>query len=130
VSPTKVLEDRRYTKDHEWVREDAGELVVGITDYAQGELTDIVFVDLPSAGKATVAGTSVLVLESVKTVADVNAPADGAVTAANTELKKHPELVNQEPYDRGWIFRMKPSSPPGALLEAAQYRALIGDSGH
>ena len=75
MSSTKIPEDRRYTKAHEWVREDQGELVVGITDHAQGELTDIVFVGLPAVGKATKAGQSVLTLESVKTVADVYAPA-------------------------------------------------------
>jgi glycine cleavage system H protein len=125
MTATKVPEDRQYTKEHEWVREDAGELVVGITDYAQGELTDIVFVDLPPVGKEARAGGSVLVLESVKTVSDIYAPADGAVTAVNDELRSHPELVNQDPYGRGWVFRLRPSGPPAGLLSAAEYRAQL-----
>jgi glycine cleavage system H protein len=125
MTDSKIPEDRRYTSQHEWVREDAGELVVGITDHAQSELTDIVFVDLPAAGKEAVAGQSVLVLESVKTVADVYAPAPGTITKVNEELKKHPELINQDPYGGGWIFRLRPAAPPGGLLSHVQYRELL-----
>jgi glycine cleavage system H protein len=125
-----IPEHLRYTKNHEWVREESGELVVGITDHAQSELTDIVFVDLPAVGKAATAGASLLTLESVKTVADVYAPAAGSVTAVNEELKKHPELVNQDPYGKGWIYRMKASSPPQGLLSAAEYRTVAQSGGH
>jgi glycine cleavage system H protein len=125
MSESKVPEDRRYTAEHEWVREVDGELEVGITDHAQGELTDIVFVDLPPVGKAVTPGTSVLVLESVKTVADIYAPAEGSVTRVNEDLKKHPEWMNQDPYGKGWVYRMKASGPVRALLGAAEYRALL-----
>jgi glycine cleavage system H protein len=130
MSSSKVPEDRRYTKQHEWVREEKGELVVGITDHAQGELTDIVFVDLPAVGKEAIAGKPVLVLESVKTVADVYAPANGHVVAVNEELKKHPELMNQDPYGKGWVYRMKPTSSPVGLLSPAEYKPLAEASGH
>jgi glycine cleavage system H protein len=128
VSDPTLPEDLRYTKEHEWIRRDGDELVVGITDHAQGELTDIVFVDLPEVGKPTKAGASVLVLESVKTVSDVYAPVEGTVSAVNGELKAHPELVNQEPYGRGWLVRIRPSGAydPAKFLDAAAYRATLG----
>lgn len=122
--------DRKYTKSHEWVRSLGDEIEVGITDHAQGELTDVVFVDLPKVGKAVRAGESALVLESVKTVADVYAPADGTVSAANADLVKSPGLVNQDPYGRGWLFRLKPNAPlaDGGLLSAAEYDQLAAGS--
>lgn len=128
MSDPKLPEDLRYTKTHEWIRRDGEELVVGITDHAQGELTDIVFVDLPEAGKAATAGGAVLVLESVKTVSDVYAPVDGTVSAVNSDLKAHPELVNQEPYGRGWLVRIRPRAPfdPSKFLDASAYRATLG----
>lgn len=128
MTGANLPDDRRYTKSHEWVRTEGADLVIGITDHAQAELTDIVFVDLPAVGKAVTAGQSVLVLESVKTVADIYAPAAGSVSAVNTELKAHPELVNQDPYGRGWIYRLTPGAPFDAagLLSAEQYRASIG----
>ncbi len=124
--------DRRYTKSHEWVRKDGGDLVVGITDHAQSELTDIVFVDLPTPGRAVTKGESVLVLESVKTVADVYAPADGTIAAGNAALKATPGLVNQEPYGKGWILRITPSAPfdDASLLDAAAYDAFVAQGGH
>jgi glycine cleavage system H protein len=130
MTETKVPEGVRYTKSHEWVRADGDVATVGITDYAQAQLTDIVFVDLPAPGKTVAAGGTVLVLESVKTVSDVYAPGPGTVTEANPELKTHPELVNQDPYGRGWLFKIKLSGPlePG-LLDAAGYRALLASSG-
>jgi glycine cleavage system H protein len=113
------------------VKTEGDELVVGITDHAQSELTDIVFVELPTVGRAATAGESVLVLESVKTVADVYAPAPGTISAVHTDLKAHPEWINREPYQGGWLFRLKPSGPPVGLLTAAEYRAsLVGASTH
>jgi glycine cleavage system H protein len=128
MSGDLLPEDRRYTKSHEWVRVEGDELVIGITDHAQSELTDIVFVDLPAVGKEVAAGASVLVLESVKTVADVYAPAAGAVSAVNAELKTHPERINKDPYGAGWLVRLRPSAPFDAatLLDAAAYRASLG----
>lgn len=119
--------DRRYTKSHEWVQESGGEVVIGITDHAQSELTDIVFVELPAVGKALAEGASALVLESVKTVADVYAPVAGEVSAVNTELKAHPEFVNKDPYGKGWLVKIRPASPPNlsGLLDAAGYQATL-----
>ena len=124
MSESKVPNELHYTKTHEWVRVEGDAATVGVTDHAQAQLTDIVFVDLPAVGKAVTRGGSVLVLESVKTVADVYAPGNGTVSAANAELKAHPELVNQDPYGKGWLFRLKLSAPiePGELLSADAYR--------
>ena len=121
----------RYTKSHEWLRVEGSVVTVGITDHAQSQLTDIVFVDLPAAGKAVVRGASALVLESVKTVADVYAPGDGTIAEANTALKAHPELVNQDPYGRGWLIRITLSGPldDAGLLSADAYRALVAAGG-
>jgi glycine cleavage system H protein len=124
---TATPRDRRYTKSHEWVRAESGEVTVGITDQAQSELTDIVFVDLPKPGRTVHKGESVLVLESVKTVADVYAPVDGTIVAANEALKGNPGLVNKEPYGGGWIFRLKSSAPlaEGDFLSAEDYEAFV-----
>ncbi len=127
MSGEELPDDRRYAKTHEWVKADGTELVVGITDHAQSQLTDIVFVDLPAVGKSVKAGESMLVLESVKTVADVYAPADGTIAAVNAELKTHPELINKAPYQGGWLVRLTPAAPfnPSSLLDAAGYRASL-----
>jgi glycine cleavage system H protein len=130
MSDTKVPDDRWYTKSHEWVRIEGETATVGVTDHAQAELTDIVFVDLPAAGKAVSKGSSVLVLESVKTVADVYAPGNGTVLEANPELKAHPELVNQDPYGKGWLFRLQLAGPIDTqeLLKADAYRSSLTSS--
>jgi glycine cleavage system H protein len=124
---SKVPNELHYTKSHEWVKVEGNRATVGLTDHAQAQLTDIVFVDLPAAGKAVTKGGSVLVLESVKTVADVYAPGNGTVSESNTELKAHPELVNQDPYGKGWLYRMTLAAPidPHDLLTADAYRALL-----
>ncbi len=131
MSEGNLPDHLRYTKSHEWVRVEGDVATVGITDHAQSELTDIVFVDPAAQGKTVAAGASVLVLESVKTVADVYAPGPGTVTEVNPELKGHPELVNQDPYGRGWIFRLKLAGPIAAeaLLTAEGYRAFLASSG-
>ncbi len=122
-----VPQELRYTKTHEWVRADGNVLTIGITDHAQSELTDIVFVDLPAAGREVEAGKAVLVLESVKTVADVYAPASGKVREANAELKAHPELINQDPYGKGWLYRLELAGPfdGASLLSAEGYKAFV-----
>ncbi len=126
MTETKVPDGIQYTKSHEWVRIDGDTVTVGITDHAQGQLTDIVFVSLPAPGRSFAAGAPVLSLESVKTVADVYAPAAGTLVEANPELGSHPELVNREPYGRGWLFRLRLAGPPPAeLLDAAGYRAFL-----
>ena len=127
MSEERVPEELRYTKSHEWVKVEGSVATIGITDHAQAALTDIVFVDLPAAGKAATKGGSVLVLESVKTVADVYAPGNGSVAEGNAELKTHPELVNQDPYGKGWLYRLQLSAPieAGELMSAAEYRAFV-----
>jgi glycine cleavage system H protein len=126
VTATPTPTDRRYAPSHEWAKVDGSEVTVGITDHAQSELTDIVFVDLPAEGKEIAKGASVLVLESVKTVADVYAPVSGTLLAVNPELKTHPELINQDPYGRGWLFRIRSATAPdlAGLLDAGAYDAL------
>jgi glycine cleavage system H protein len=127
VSVGAVPAELRYTKSHEWVRTEGEEAVVGITDHAQQELTDIVFVDLPKSGADGKSGASAMVLESVKTVADVYAPFDGPIIAVNTTLKGHPELVNRSPYGDGWLFRIRRTAG-GAVtptLSADEYSAFV-----
>jgi glycine cleavage system H protein len=122
-----VPDDRRYTKDHEWVRLDGDEAVVGITAYAADQLGDIVFVELPAVGRSLDAAGTFGVVESVKAVSDLFAPVGGEVTATNDALGGSPELVNSDPYDAGWMIRVKVADA-GALddlLDAAAYDALI-----
>ncbi|MFY9717071.1 MAG: glycine cleavage system protein GcvH [Thermoplasmata archaeon] len=121
----------RYTKSHEWLRIAGTRITVGITDHAQSQLTDIVFVELPAPGKSVAKGASALVLESVKTVADVYAPSAGTIVEVNAALKAHPELVNQEPYGKGWLFRLEVTGPldETGLLSADAYRALVAAGG-
>ncbi|MGA8210112.1 MAG: glycine cleavage system protein GcvH [Nocardioidaceae bacterium] len=128
-------EDLKYTKEHEWVRssaEAAGATAdpvrVGITDYAQDALGDIVFVSLPEVGARLTAGEAVGELESTKSVSDVYAPLDGVVVAVNDALDGAPELVNSDPYADGWLFEMTPDDPAAvaALMEAADYRSIVG----
>ncbi len=99
-------ENLLYSKDHEWVRRDGDKATVGVTDYAQHELGDVVFVDLPAAGKELKKGDPAANIESVKAVSDVYAPVAGTITAVNAKLGANPELVNQDPFGEGWIFTM------------------------
>ena len=124
----KIVEDLRYTKDHEWVRIEGTQAIVGITDYAQGELGDVVFIELPEIGKKAKAHTTVTTIESVKAVSDIFAPLSGTIIKVNDQLNDNPELVNQQPYDEGWIFIIELENPVevGQLLEAAQYGELVG----
>jgi glycine cleavage system H protein len=127
VTAGKIPAELRYAKTHEWVKVEGSRATVGITDHAQGELTDIVFVELPTIGKTVESGKPVLALESVKTVADVYAPAAGRVVEVNGELKAHPELVNQDPYGRGWLYRLELTGAlDPALVDAEGYRKLVG----
>jgi glycine cleavage system H protein len=128
VTAGEVPADLRYSKSHEWMRRVAEEAVVGITDHAQAELTDVVFVDFPKVGAVATAGTSVLVIESVKTVADVYAPCSGTIVAVNEALRQHPELVNRAPYTDGWLFRIRvdPAAPVAPSLSPEEYVALLG----
>jgi glycine cleavage system H protein len=123
-----VPEGLKYTKDHEWVRiEPRGEVVIGITDHAQQQLGELVYVELPEAGHAISAGQGCAVVESVKAASDVYAPLTGRVSAVNPALAAEPGVVNQSPYADGWLFRMEPADPAelSGLLDAAAYRQLV-----
>ncbi len=119
-----VPEDLHYTRDHEWLRVDGAEGTVGITDFAQGSLGDVVFVELPKPGTILQQGEPFGVIESNKTVSDLFAPVSGRVVAANDSLREHPEAVNQDPYGAGWIVRIALEEPAEVrnLLDAASYR--------
>jgi len=127
----QVPEDLRYTPDHEWLRIEADEAVVGITEYAATELGDVVFVELPAPGMALEPAQSFGVIESVKTASDLYSPAAGEILTVNTALADKPELVNEDPYGDGWMIRMRLSDPDGVsasserLMDAAAYRSLI-----
>jgi glycine cleavage system H protein len=122
--------DLKYAKSHEWVRLSGDMATVGITDHAQHELTDVVFVELPEVGRKIKAGDACAVVESVKTASDIYSPVSGEVTEVNQTAAGNPALVNTEPYGGGWLFKVKLSDPDqlGALSSAEQYRAQIGGS--
>ena len=121
-------ENLKYTKDHEWIRLEGDTGIVGITDYAQGELGDVVFVELPVQGKQVKQGESFGTIEAVKAVSDLFAPVSGEVIETNTELEKAPELINKEPYAKGWIIKLKIQSKSelNNLLDVKAYRDLVG----
>jgi len=122
-----VPADLKYAKSHEWVRVNGAEAVVGITDHAQHELTDVVFVELPEVGRNLKAGESCAVVESVKTASDIYSPVTGEVIEANKAVADNPALVNSDPYSKGWFFKVKlsNSSEVGALLTPEQYSNQI-----
>lgn len=124
---TSVPDELRYTKEHEWVRVEGSRATVGITDYAQDALGDIVYVDLPPVGTAVKATESFCEVESTKSVSDVYAPVSGRVDEVNTELADAPERINDSPYGDGWICVVEMSDPGelDALLDAASYRTLV-----
>ena len=124
-----VPTDLHYTKDHEWVRVDGDEAVVGITDYAANQLGDIVFVELPDVGRTLSQAATFGVVESVKAVSDLFSPVSGEVTSGNDALAAAPELVNSDPYGDGWMIRLKLANPTEVdeLLDAAAYDALIAE---
>jgi glycine cleavage system H protein len=121
--------DLRYTKDHEWIRVEGDEAVVGITQYAADQLGDIVFVELPDAGRALDQHATFGVVESVKAVSDLFAPVGGEVVATNDGLAAGPEVVNADPYGAGWLVRVKLADPAqvDALLDAAAYEQLTAE---
>jgi len=123
----KVDEKLRYTKTHEWVRVEGGEVVFGISDYAQNHLSDVVFVDLPAIGKEIHAGKACMVIESVKAAEEVFAPISGVVSARNENLEKSPELVNKDPFGEGWLVKVKPGNQAelAGLMDAVAYRAHL-----
>jgi glycine cleavage system H protein len=130
---SNVPADLKYTKSHEWVRSLAdGTLEIGITDHAQQALGDLVFVEVPEAGRVVKAGEPCAVVESVKAASDVYAPLDGEVAAGNPRLADAPETVNSEPYGTGWLMRLKPKAgalAAAGLMSAADYQKLLEAEG-
>jgi glycine cleavage system H protein len=124
--PNEVRDDLKYTTSHEWIRVKGKQATVGITDHAQSELTDIVFVELPAVGKTVNKGDELCVVESVKSVSEVYAPVSGTVTAVNTKLDDTPELINKSPYHDGWIVELEIKNPTDltSLLDPAAYKKL------
>jgi len=123
-----IPESLKYTETHEWVRTEGDEGVVGITDYAQSELGDIVYLQLGAVGTEVTARASFGTVESVKTSSELYAPVSGRIVAVNPDLQAHPEWVNQDPYEKGWLVRIKMTDPAelNSLLTAEQYRARTG----
>jgi glycine cleavage system H protein len=120
-------EDLRYTKDHEWIRVEGGVVRVGITDYAQDALGDIVYIQLPEKGRRVVLNDGISEIESTKSVNDVYAPVSGTVTEVNPLLSERPELLNTDPYGDGWICTVSDAVlDESALMTAGEYRALVG----
>ncbi|MBV5335757.1 glycine cleavage system protein GcvH [bacterium] len=117
----------KYTKDHEWVRIDGDVATVGISDYAQGQLGDVVFVELPEAGRDVIRGKEAAVVESVKAASEVFAPVSGVVTENNPDLLNNPALTNEAAETDGWFFKLTPSDPAelDALMDEAAYRAYV-----
>lgn len=119
--------DLKYAKSHEWVRLEGDVVTVGISDYAQDALGDVVFVELPEAGRQVKAGETIAVVESVKTASDIYAPVAGEVVDSNQTLGMQPELLNSAPYGDGWIFKIKVANPAdvAGMLSAADYQAFV-----
>ena len=122
-----IPEQLRYSSDHEWVSSDGTRVRLGITDYAQGALGDVVYVQIPSVGTTVTAGETMSEVESTKSVSDIYAPVSGTIVAVNDVLADQPETLNSDPYGAGWICEIQMSDPSqlDALLDATGYRALI-----
>ena len=123
-----ILENLKYTRDHEWIKIDGNEAFVGITDFAQHELGDIVYVDIPSEGSALEKEEVFGSIEAVKTVSDLLMPVSGEVLEFNLEIESEPSLINSDPYGKGWIVKINVTNPDevSELLDANQYKQLIG----
>ena len=122
-----IPDDRLYTAKHEWLKVEDGEAVLGITDFAQQELGDVVFVELPAPGQEFEAGSEIGAIESVKAVAEIYSPVAGTVESVNDGLEHAPELVNEDPYGEGWLVRLRlgEEDPPDDLMTAAAYEAQL-----
>ena len=119
--------DLKYSTEHEWVRVEGGEVVIGITDYAQDALGDVVYVDVPAVGTAVTAHSTISEIESTKSVSEVYCPVSGTVVAVNTDLEATPEALNTDPYGAGWIFRIELSDPSelDGLMDEGAYRDWV-----
>ena len=125
-----IPEDRKYTKEHEWAKEDGGRILVGVTDYAQDQLGDVVFVGLPEVGSEVTSGQPLGEVESTKSVSDIYSPVSGTVVEKNAEVEANPELVNSDPYGQGWLVAIDPGGAGlDGLMSAADYQALVDGAG-
>ena len=126
---SEVPEGQFYTKEHEWIRVEGDEVIIGITDHAQNALTDIVYIELPDGGETLGDMDEFAIVESVKSASPIFAPLAGEITAVNESLEDEPELMNSDPYGAGWIIRMKLENPDAlsTLMSAADYKAEIGE---
>jgi len=117
----------KYTEEHEWLKADGDEVIVGITEHATEQLGDLVFVELPDEGRVVARGEEIVTIESVKAASDITAPLDGAITEVNTAIVEKPELVNEDPLEDGWFFKMSLADPSelDALMDEAAYREYI-----
>lgn len=122
-------DDLRYTREHEWVRVDGTTARVGITDYAQDALGDVVYVDLPDVGRSVAAMASCCEVESTKSVSEIFSPVSGTVTEVNTDLTDTPQMINEDPYGKGWIFAVEMADPAEVegLMDAAAYQAFLAE---
>lgn len=127
---TEIPQDRRYTKEHEWALVEGNRVRVGITDYAQEQLGDVVFVGLPDPGTEVEAGKPLGEVESTKSVADVYSPVAGKVVAKNEAVEASPEAVNDDPYGAGWLVEIEIAGEPDGLLGADEYGSFIAEEGH
>lgn len=128
---TNVPEDLKYSKDHEWVKVEGDLVIVGITDYAQHSLHEITFVELPETGSDVEANTECGLVESMKASSDIFSPLSGEIVEVNSSLEDAPELVNEDPYGKGWMFKIKPSNlgaEMGVLMDAKAYADLIASA--
>jgi glycine cleavage system H protein len=126
----KTPADLRYAKTHEWVRQEGEEVVIGITDYAQHALGDVVYIELPAVGSTITAGESFGIVESVKASSDLYAPVSGEVVAVNTALESDQAPINSDPYGAGWMLRVRPSGESVELLDAEAYAAFVAEIEH
>jgi glycine cleavage system H protein len=122
----QIPEDRRYTRQHEWALDEEGRITVGITDFAQDQLGDVVFVELPEPGSEVEADKPFGEVESTKSVSDIYSPVSGKVAAKNADVESNPALINEDPYGAGWLVKIEPADGGSeTLLDAAAYRALL-----
>jgi glycine cleavage system H protein len=124
------LSGMRFAETHEWVKQEGGTATVGITEYAQSQLGDVIYLELPTIGQQLEAGARLGVIESVKAASDLYSPVGGEVTEANAELKDHPEYVNQDPYGKGWIIKLRAVKDNPKLLDQKAYDAFVEGQSH
>jgi len=124
------LSGTRFSESHEWTRAEGGQVTVGITEYAQSQLGDVIYLELPTVGQQLEPGGRLGVIESVKAASDLYSPVGGEVAEVNTELKDHPEYVNQDPYGKGWILKLRSVKDNPKLLDQKAYEAFVQGQSH